>query len=257
LPRMLAITGHPRSGTSMLARLCNTHPQVRVAYEFRMFKRVDANAWRYARTLRRRRMAASPPIPGRDGRRPTSGLRSRLLYARFVAGVSLHPQRVRLTDIRRAAHHLWPEAAVAGDKEPVYREMLPQLASQPGLQIVVIYRDCRDVVQSVLARMATDWAGRKFHTDSAAEIARHWSEMMEAAEALRDRLHLVRYEALVAEPDEPLAALGNFLQVDGAGFNRELLEASSVGKWRAALTPGQIDEIVAVAAPTMARWGYV
>jgi len=50
----LIVTGHQRSGTSLLARLLNAHPEVRLTSEFGNFLRVGSPPGRYIRRLLKR-----------------------------------------------------------------------------------------------------------------------------------------------------------------------------------------------------------
>lgn len=49
----LIIGGHPRSGTTMLERLCNSHPALRITREFHSFMRLEVTYRRYVRRLRK------------------------------------------------------------------------------------------------------------------------------------------------------------------------------------------------------------
>ncbi len=50
----LIVTGHQRSGTSLLARLLNAHPEVRLTSEFGNFLRVGAPRSQYIRRFLKR-----------------------------------------------------------------------------------------------------------------------------------------------------------------------------------------------------------
>lgn len=256
-PRLVAIGGHARSGTSMMVDLCNTHPHVRITHEFRMFQRLDVNLWNYARTTRARRLTSPPPLRKRDGGEPANAWQTRLMLARYYWWLLPGVRKVRLRHVRRATAHLWPEAQVTGDKLPRYHRQLDDLARRRGLLRVMIYRDCRDVVQSVLQRTTTDWAHRPFAPGrNPRNVARAWVRGMEHLERHREALHLIRYETLVTEPDGELSALGDYLGVDAALFDASVMRSTSVGKWRTAFTLDELDDIRDEAAETMRRWGY-
>ena len=50
----LIITGHQRSGTTLLARLFDTHPEVRITGEFGNFQKIGAPRSQYLRRLLKR-----------------------------------------------------------------------------------------------------------------------------------------------------------------------------------------------------------
>ena len=51
-PRPFLVTGHPRSGTTVLTRLLNTHPDVEATFELGAFEHLDTAYPEYRRSLR-------------------------------------------------------------------------------------------------------------------------------------------------------------------------------------------------------------
>lgn len=95
--------------------------------------------------------------------------------------------------------------------------------------------------------------------------ARQWVRCVEKAEADVAALPPVqvlrlRYEDLVARPDDVLREILEFLGIDideeQVGRYVGAVESSSVGRWRTRLTDAQIEEIQTILAPTLARYGY-
>ena len=50
--RPFLVAGHPRSGTTVLTRLLNTHPEVEATFELGAFERLDTPYPEYRRGLR-------------------------------------------------------------------------------------------------------------------------------------------------------------------------------------------------------------
>lgn len=179
---------------------------------------------------------------------------------------------------RNAASARW-----AGYKEVWTIEFCaPLLRSYPGARFVVILRDPRATVASMLALGKSD-ATQIAHVLS---YARHWrkyvaliSRYRELPE-LRDRVHVTTYEGLVAAPEATARELCRFLGVD---FEAAMLEAdaffdhstgatwrgnssfseigrgidrSRVDRWRTSLDPRVVRLIEFVCGPEMAMAGY-
>ncbi len=141
----LIIAGDPRSGTTLLARLCNQHPDIQVTMEFREFRSINVGYAEHVRGLRKnwyRRQIM--------GRRT---LRNRLASGVFLAEyllrlLPLARGQIGVKEVEGVLHSMFPQARIVGDKYPRYVFQLDNLARESGLQIVVIYRDCRDVTSS-------------------------------------------------------------------------------------------------------------
>jgi hypothetical protein len=83
-----------------------------------------------------------------------------------------------------------------------------------------------------------------------------WVQSIEAMERHRDHLYCIRYEDLVRQPQLELNTLAGWLGVRPDGFPAHLVHDASVGKHRAGLTPVELEQVMEVAGPTLARMGY-
>jgi len=255
VPWALMVAGHPRSGTTMLVQLCNTHPEIRVANEYRAFLSLGRPLPIYARTLHRPRRYDLVPRSGRAPKHPA--LRNLDLHMRFVARLLPHARRVELEHVTKALAALWPSTRVVGDKVPRYLKLMRRVAGHERLKRVVIYRDCRDVVQSTLARAERDWGDARWvASGDVAAVTGHWLKAMRRVEGLDNGVHVIRYEDFVADPVAGAGALANYLGVDTSGFDTSVIRRSSAGKWRQALTGEQVAAIEAAAGERLAAWGY-
>jgi Sulfotransferase family len=253
------IGGHPRSGTTLMAKLCARHPQIAMTVEFHNFAALNASYWDHMRCIRKNWYVRG--MLRNAGR--NSPWRARLRSARFMALYSLGLLRyvhrpIGVVEIESVLRRLFPQARLVGDKYPRYVFLLDSLVTEPGLKRVIIYRDGRDVISSMLVKIRGSWKHLAVarEMDSVAKIAQAWVRSIEAMEKHQDRLHVVRYEALVENPRGHLDALAAFLEVDPAGFQAEIVRDTSIGKYRRGLTPAELAEMMDVAGPTLARLGY-
>jgi hypothetical protein len=204
----LFIVGCPRSGTTLLQRLLDAHPELAVInetlwitreadglvgpelvsrlFENRRFQRLD---------LRRREVERLLETDS-----PVS-------YARFVSGIfDLYGRR--------------QGKPFVGDKSPGYvREMGALHALWPNAKFVHLIRDGRDVWLSVAAWKKAERSVGRFATwaqDPVATTALWWERSVrlgrEAGASLGPSLyHEIRYEHLVEEPAQECRALCAFL----------------------------------------------
>jgi hypothetical protein len=166
--------------------------------------------------------------------------------------------RVGARAVEAALHSLFPSASVVGDVSTSYLARLDRLRAVPGLSLVIMYRDCRDVTSCVL-RKTRGKTIRKPHLlqyDTAENAARVWLRSIDTLEAHADHAYLIRYEDLVAEPQSVLGALGRWLGVDPLGFCCQGVHARAVGEYRGYLSEQEQAAVLAVAGATLRRLGY-
>ncbi|OGO45947.1 MAG: hypothetical protein A2Z30_07835 [Chloroflexi bacterium RBG_16_64_43] len=256
----MIIGGHARSGTTLMARLCGRHPEIGMTIEFQNFAALNSSYWDHLRRIRKNWYVRG--ILRNAGRNAPWG--ARLESAGFLTFYALGLLRyayrpIGVAEIESVLHRLFPRTKLVGDKYPRYVFQLDSLVNEAGLKRVIIYRDGRDVVSSMLVKIHSTWKHRGMarEMDSAGKIARTWVRSIEAMEEHRNWLHIVRYEALVENPRAELDALAAFLEVDPAGFQAEVVRDTSIGKHRRGLTSEELAETWDAAGPTLARLGYV
>jgi hypothetical protein len=250
------VAGMMRSGTTLLQDLCARHPDIRMTREFGMFEHLGEPLPRYVRRLRKRaRRHYSYLDFEKKGSRRT--LVAASFLARYIGLLPLGGWTVTTKSVQRSARLTFPGVPVVGDKVPRYIRRLDTHARDPRLTRVVIYRDCRDVVQSALARLSKEWWRQSWARGmDVGSLSRLWVAAIETMERNASSCHIIRYEDLVTTPAPVIAGLASYLGVDAAGFPIEMIRESSVGKFRTSLTEEQLAEIMAVAGPTLARLGY-
>ena len=222
-----------------------------------MFEHLGEPLPRYVRGLRRRARRNHSYFdakwPARF-RTPLAGL----FLVRYCIFLTAGGWRVDTRSIQRSARLTFPTARVVGDKVPRYIRRLDVFAADPRLMRVVIYRDVRDVVQSVLVRKQRDWSNRRWAKDLDVEaVSKQWVAAIEQMERNAGRCHIIRYEELVERPQEVFEGLGSYLGVDSAGFPGDMVRPTSVGKHRSALSGEELEAVMRTAGPTLRRLGYV
>ncbi len=253
------IGGHPRSGTTLLFRLCRNHPQIGITGEFKCFQGLDSpfpEYWRWIETDWRHfsfywRIGFRAPWIFKAGSGIFLALYRRQL--RRIAG-----PRVTAADVERSLQAIFHKKVV-GDKYPGYVFALPALVRQPLLKRIIIYRDARDVASSFMNMVHTKWNGMNWTKEfrSARDVARRWVKAVETMEENRDHLLAVRYEDLVRDPRNELQKIADYLGVDPAGFQTGKIHAASIGKSKKYLSEEDISGILEVAGPVMERLGYL
>lgn len=267
------IVGCPRSGTTLLRGMLDSHPEMAVPPESHLLvKLVESRgdfekesgfacapflerilsserlaAWKLDAGELRRAFAAAPP-------RDLAGA-VRLLYQGYARA-------------RGKRRH--------GDKTPRYVSHLPELAALlPEACFLHIIRDGRDVALSLLD---SEWGPR-----SVEEAAAHWAERVSKARADGAALGAARYleviyERLVAEPEAVLAGVATFCGLD---FRPEMLRyheradelrdgfkfphrhgrlslapTQGLRDWRVQMSPADVRRFLAVAGELLADLGY-
>jgi hypothetical protein len=269
--------GCPRSGTTLLGRIGDAHPELAVIHETRWIA-----DWWENRTGLTREGHITPTLLAR--------LREHPRFAKLgidpsaIAGVLVgEGAPVTYGDFVTALFDLYGDLRhkrLVGDKTPKYVRSIPSLGELwPHAKFVHLLRDGRDVCLSVL-----DWrkGAPKFSTweEDAVSTAALWWEWQvrlgrEAGAALgADRYYELQYESLVADPERECAALCGFLglRYDGAmlrfheGRIREGpgLDAKKAWRpvtaglrsWREQMAPGDVARFEAAAGLLLDELGY-
>jgi hypothetical protein len=273
------IVGCPRSGTTLLKRMVDAHPQLAVTPETHWVPRfprkglgIDAEGM-VRRDLVESLLAYRKFANLRIGRPELDRIAPpgrAVSYADFVSGVF---------DLY-AAHAGKP---LAGDKTPGYVQDLPLLHELwPRARFVHLIRDGRDVCLSVLQWSRAGKTTGRFATwaeDPLTTAALWWERFVrlgrEAGTALGPRLYLeLRYERLVAAPEASSAELCAFLDVpcDGAMVRfhegRTRLDpglsakkawrpvTAGIRDWRTQMEPADVERFEAAAGGLLDELGY-
>lgn len=264
-PGVLLICGHPRSGTTLLVQVCNTHPLIALTHEFKCYAELNSSAEKHLGEIKKRGrpwhkfLLTLQIAPGASGKSVLDWLRSlRMCYQYHRRMRSFGTQKIGASDVTRVLASVLPEAAIVGDKYPGYIFMLDRLIEIPSVQIVVIYRDCRDVVSSCMAKSRSTWRGTKFgqRLGTPSGAATSWVNAVKLMEKHSDKIHIIRYESLILDPETELAILGKWLGVQTDGFESSMIRRNSIGRHRHGLTPKDLKVIDEIAGKQLRSFGY-
>jgi hypothetical protein len=263
------IVGCPRSGTTLLKRMVDAHPQIAITPETHWIPRY----FRKRIGLTREGLLTREFIP-------------RLLEYYKFPNLRISPEdleelmppaeSVHYADFVSAIFDLYgkrKQKHFVGDKTPGYVQDLPLLHDLwPAAKIVHLIRDGRDVCLSVLEwKRAYRITGRfrTWNEDPVSTTALWWERFVrlgrECGSGLGPSLyHEIRYESLVADPEDECAALCSFLNLpfdDGMirfheGHTRADPELSAKKSWRP-LTSGIRDWRSQMAAEDAERFEAV
>jgi sulfotransferase family protein len=264
------IVGCPRSGTTLLGRMVDAHPDVAVIHEGRFVapwfeRRVGLTPDGAVTPELIERLVAFRPFQkgvrvGREQLEQLLGTGNHGSYSSFVGAVfDLHGRALG--------------KPLVGDKTPHYVRCLPTLhALWPRAKLVHLIRDGRDVALSVLGWPKVVERGgsvaryEAFREDPVAAVALWWEWYVrlgtEDGAALGPELyHEVRYEALVADPATECARLCAFLGVPydermlafHEGREREKPGLDAKKAWRP-VTPGLRSWRSEMPAPDLERF---
>jgi sulfotransferase family protein len=262
------IMGAPRSGTRMLGRLVDAHPEVAVIHEarfvpgwFRHRRGLTPDGFvtpelveKLAEFERFEQLA----VEREQLERLVAG-RGELTYADFVA---------ELFDLHGRALG----KPLVADKSPRYVRNVPTLHELwPDAKLVHLVRDGRDVGLSVLSwRKVTERGGLvaklpTWEEDRASTVALWWERLVrlgrEDGAPLEPALyHELHYEALVADPAAECRALCAFL---GVPYDEAMVQhhegrppTPGMRKWRAQMPAQEVERFEAVAGDLLDELGY-
>jgi len=255
------VVGSRRSGTTLVSRVIDAHPAFSIYHESFLYPifhselrwygdvRVTANLRRLIEDVREVLGTQIPDVPSLD--RIHDALTQPTLSGVF--GALLHLYALEHGKRR------------GGDKTPEHHRYLADLLRDfVGSPVVFTVRDPRDTVVSMQRVFDTSVEG----------AAHRWRDAFESYSAYADRVHLVKYETLVSEPEAEVrrlcAALGEEFDAGMLEFHRRTsnefgrlggeklssaIDQTSVGQLHA-LAESDLRMIEAACADGMERLGY-
>jgi len=255
LPRLLLITGHARSGTSLITRILNRHPQVKLNFEFENFLHLNVDYETHINGVRKN-YRDFPLVRTGYNIDLIQHLMSAWFLYRYRTVLKKNEQgTITPETILGTLHHLFPQAQVVGDKKPLYIYELDALLQYASMNVLIIYRDPRDVVRSVIQRRDREgWYEDRFSTTK--KIAQSWVNAINIMEQVADKVALLRYEDLVEDPAEIMRRIGDWLGLNPSGFLYGEIDHDKVRHHKAELDPQNLQVVLNVAGTTMARLGY-
>jgi len=269
--RPIFVFGCGRSGTSLLSRILNQHPDIGVPFESHIFN-------------------AFVPLLRHYGDLGNPANRERLVHDILSVyyfrhwqpppdkkAVLAEVQGSRIVDIFDAIHRTWARSVGKrrwGEKSPNHVEYWDQLhEAYPNAQVVHIVRDGRDVAVSLVRA--------RFGPKTVFRAAEYWRDYLRHVERLKKAtdpadIFEVKYEDLVLDPETQVRALCRFLdesytetllryyESDGRyptdKRNEQNLQKpimrGNTGKWKTALSSHEVAVFEAVAGDLLDGYGY-
>ena len=269
--RPIFIFGNPRSGTSLMSKLLNSHPRIAIPFESHIYN--TFYRWlRYYGDLKnssnRERLVddifSTDPIadwyPYPDRKETLKAIKKHDFHGVFEA--------IMLAWTQRQGKQRW------GEKTPThifYSEEI--LSGFPDLQVIHIVRDGRDC--------ALSWRKSRVGPKNIYSAAQGWIKHLEAIEALKAKLDPssfleVRYEKLLSNTPEILQNICSFLKEDyspemlkfykdGGSYRtdkqnlknlKQPIISSNSEKWRTEMTENELRIFEAIAGHKLEDYGY-
>lgn len=284
---MPVVVGCPRSGTTLLAVMLDSHPQIAMPPETAFLPALQALAGKAQDDLRKEFFALLTTDRWGVSNWNDLGI-DRYRYWRLLRAL----ETFSITAGLRVLYGMYADGLAKplfGEKTPADTHCMPQIeAHLPEARFIHIVRDPRDVVLSL--RRTT--AGQ-----SVERTAQIWVDMVSAARASAASVahyHELRYEDLVLQPEAELRKVCGFLNLDYSSHMLEYRASSArhvghlgdrllpdgramvphalrarlhetlvqplrkdrVHGWRQQLTPSDRAKIEAITAPLMQEVGY-
>jgi hypothetical protein len=263
LQQPVFIGGVPRSGTTLLRVMVDSHPAISCGPEIRVLASLGALRQRLGQAL-----SIGNKAPGAD-------LNARLDRAFANLTSSLLEPALAASGKRRIA-----------EKTPSNLLWLTQLGNWfPDARLIHVIRDGRDVAASLVK---TNWidhqTGQPYeYVQSVQNAARFWSEMVRTgckagrSPLLQERYLEVRYEDLVLAPEQECRRICEFL---GEDFAPQMLDhhlqdhnyggpdetsakavsgqltTSSIGRWRGQFSRQETSDVNRICGPVLRELGY-
>ena len=284
---MPVVVGCPRSGTTLLAVMLDSHPQIAMPPETAFLPELRVLAGKEGAALRRDFFTLLTTDRWGVSNWNDIGIDKDAYWRRLCT-----LKAFSITGGLRVLYGMYADGLgkrLFGEKTPADTHCMPQIeAYLPESRFIHIVRDPRDVVLSL--RRTT--AGR-----SVERTAQVWVDMVSAARASAisvTHYHEIRYEDLVLEPEAQLRKVCDFLELDyasqmldygasgarhvghlgdrllpdgrarvprelRAGLHENLahpLRRDRVNNWRQQMSAGDRAQVEAIAAPLMHEVGY-
>lgn len=264
--RGIVVFGCPRSGTTLVRRILDAHPDVVCPPETGLLSAA-------ARFLDEQTFPSGVRFGAAPGLAQIGVSRETLLERFRTFVVSFFEEHAR-----RSGARVWAEKSVSDAFFVAPIETLLQdsvryvVVLRHGLDVAVSLRELAERSGAFTAELHP-YAARD--PDVISAMASAWCEVTTALldlVARRSDVVVLRYETLVEAPDasvrtlfegvglDPVAARPDADQAVGFGdwktWTRDAIDASSVGRWRRAIPRAQQPDLIARVNPVLQRAGY-
>lgn len=242
--RLVFVVGNSRSGTTMMAHILGRHPSIFTFNELHFFEQLWSleDQRRYLSRAEAEQLVARLLSIQRDGylnQRDSSGLREEAqgMVSTIRAVESMSPARIFELFLRSEA--LKNSKIIPCDHTPRNVFYLGQILElYPEVRIINVVRDPRDVLLSQKRKWKRRFLGdkgtplketlRSWVNYHPTVISKLWISSVRAAESFigDDRVRFLRFEDVLADPEEEIRGVCEFVGID---FDKSMLEVPQVG----------------------------
>lgn len=199
------IVGCPRSGTTLLGLMLDSHPNISIAHEAGIFHFLyhhpGKQRWRFSSTVDRQRffekLKLNLNLQKAFGQK-TISLATRKLQAVEMLTAKFIVDSLFTAYLRETGKAIW------GEKTPTYYYHISDILSlYPQAAIICLIRDPRAVFASMkrYASHKKSSLGHWWMTGNLEEASMRWLDSYESAMKWKDRIFFVKYEQLVQSPE--------------------------------------------------------
>jgi len=183
---------------------------------------------------------------------------------RLVRANGLFRGQVSVDMCRRAFAASLAQAGTVyvGDKYPDYVFHCQEFIQHPDCRVILIVRDPRDVVASIIHRIRKgNWAGQSWvkefsSIDGACQYWNKAAQIMACLQLPKSGALVIRYEDLVMARANTVAQMADYLEVDPGGFDGSPGHLLSLGKYKMSLNASEVLAIEQKTATLMAAFDY-
>lgn len=270
----LFITGHPRSGTTLLRLVFNAHSQLTIPDETGLFH------WFYKRPWYKKFTRSKMPIPSP---------KSKAFGEDIIANFNQQSRGLR-NDPKQAITYLYEELAKRegkkywGDKTPLHTQFTDEIVDLfPSAFVINLVRDPRAVISSAKRNLKNKREGTDFWiTDDLQKTIDRWKWeyglIKKYCSKYPDNTVLLIYEDFVSDPEKHLKVLceriGLPFEASMLNYHQERqkkasemtdwhkettkpVNAANIDKWRQELTTDEIATIEGELQEEMTLLGYI
>lgn len=249
-PTFFLVTGHPRSGTTLITEVLSRHPDVYIPPETHFFTNPAVHRFLVEDALRQDLVTNIHAYMDRNQRLKQEIERSGDGLSDFVAFLRAE-MPTSAADVFFALQRWFAQrhrCSFIGEKTPDHIEIATYLAKiDPGLRVVDIVRDPRDVA---LSHRHVPWG-----ETNASFMALRWQRAMRRAErasrTLGERFLQMRYEDFVTEPETATRRLCAHLSLQ---FDPCMLSQSASKTYDATVEPWKAQASQSISGGRIGRW---
>ena len=227
--KLLLVSGCPRSGTTLINFILNSHPEIVITNEIDLVNMADQ--------LRRTMFSKNEKFKKNKISRARSNVESWSLgnFKEFIpSDHKLVPEILKLfcQSIKESESTL-----IYGDKTPTYYlydpDLLTQLSPTGTIFVIHVTRNPSDVIRSIMRRTVNSLKGKDYwksvvtKSDGISLWVKAWNARSKFKQHLGINFLDLNYDALVQDPDAGYKLIADFLGVE-INFDASIINSSGL-----------------------------